>query len=159
MNDDVVIAIMDALVSQSARSTAAALMLSSRRLYHEGGRLLLSGNVDLQTNSDVSSFIAFCLAEDASRTAYVRDLTFTISPLSTVLALSLAAVLPRFTGLKRLALTRADLFIRGHVALARAIASLISLEELVLLKGSTSADILVTLQSNLRVSYLPSKPE
>ncbi|RPD64571.1 hypothetical protein L227DRAFT_598110 [Lentinus tigrinus ALCF2SS1-6] len=150
MNDDVLISIMDILVLESARSTAAAFMSLSRRLYHEGGKLLLSGNIDLRTSSDVSSFIAFCLAEDASRAACVRDLTFTINLLSPALASSLAEVIPRFIGIKKLVLTRADFLLRGHDALSRAFASLTSLEDLTLIKGSASAEFLTTLQSNLR---------
>ncbi|TFK86340.1 hypothetical protein K466DRAFT_663849 [Polyporus arcularius HHB13444] len=151
LNDDVLIAIMAILVWDSARSTAAAMMLSSRRLYHEGGKLLLSRNVDLRTSSQVSSFIAFCLAEKASRATYVRDLTLATYPLSPALASSLAELVPMFIGIKKLALIRADLLLRGHEALAEAFTSLTSLEDLSLLKGSTSGDLLITLKSsNLR---------
>lgn len=156
LNDDVLITIMAILVSDSARSTATTMMLLSRRLYHEGGKLLLSHNVELRTSSEVSSFIEFCLAENGSRVIYVRDLTFTTPPLSPALASSLAELVPRFTAIKKLALTRADLLLRGHDALAEAFTSLTSLEDLSLLKGSTSADLLITLQSNLRVSHLYS---
>ncbi len=157
LNDDVLIAIMAVLVWDSARSTAAAMMLSSRRLHHEGGKLLLSHNVDLRTGSQVSSFIAFCLAENASRATYVRDLTLATYPLSPALASSLAELVPMFIGIKKLELIRADLLLRGHDALAEAFTSLTSLEDLSLLKGSTSGDLLITLQSsNLRVCHLPS---
>ncbi|KAI0706256.1 hypothetical protein C8T65DRAFT_652115 [Cerioporus squamosus] len=154
LNHDVLIAIMADLVVDSARSTAAQMMLLSRRLYHEGGKLLLSHNVVLRTSSEVSSFIDFCLTEDGSRATYVRDLTFINPPLSPALALSLAELVPRFTGIKKLTLARADLLLRGYGALAKAFASLTSLEDLTLLRGSTSAELLITLQSNLRTLTL-----
>ncbi|RPD64592.1 hypothetical protein L227DRAFT_649797 [Lentinus tigrinus ALCF2SS1-6] len=107
MNLDVLLAIMGFVVAMPAdiaphpRCTIASMMRANRALYHEGAKVLLSGEVRLGTEKprNVSSFAECCLAENGIRLAYVRRLVLTARFYTTTSPAALSTLLPKFPNL------------------------------------------------------------
>ncbi|RPD82906.1 hypothetical protein L226DRAFT_41040 [Lentinus tigrinus ALCF2SS1-7] len=112
MNLDVLLAIMGFVVAMPAdiaphpSCTIASMMRANRALYHEGAKVLLSGEVRLGTEKprNVSSFAECCLAENGIRLAYVRRLVLTARFYTTTSPAALSTLLPKFPNLISLSL-------------------------------------------------------
>ncbi|RDX46747.1 hypothetical protein OH76DRAFT_815429 [Lentinus brumalis] len=138
------------------RATIAAMMLASRTLYHEGAKMLLSGDVTViggeNEYANSISFVKCCLAEDGIRTTYVRRLVFKRYYGSEIPA-EFPDLIQKLSNLTSLSLSPAESLLCNAMgeALLSAVASLTSLTRLELNRGGKPCQkLLRALRSPLR---------
>ncbi|KAI0706253.1 hypothetical protein C8T65DRAFT_727879 [Cerioporus squamosus] len=158
LNNDVLYAIMEAALTTfrpytagaSSRSTVVTMMMLSRDLYREGGKLLASTEIKIETCAQLSSFVAFCTKEDNPRARYVtvKDLSIDIVPY----VASLVDLMPKFINLSRLSIPHADDWLILS-ALRRDIAALPRLKDLTLGRAWPKLSSLAVEVDSERFSY------
>ena len=134
----------------SSPKTATSIMATCRLLYHDGAKVILQSPVELDgSEKEALAVLRFVQAENLSRCPYVRGLHIVMDTVPPSVAKILANIVPRLTGLERLALVGEQIFV-SYPHLLSLFASLRSVKTLLVIDaGARCCQLIRTLRSRL----------
>ncbi|KAM5543679.1 hypothetical protein V8D89_002930 [Ganoderma adspersum] len=142
--------ILLSIMAISPPKMATSIMATCRLLYHDGAKVILQSPVNLDgSEKEALALLRFVQAENLSRCPYVRALHIVMDTVPPSVAKILANVVPRLTGLERLALVGEQIF-ESYPHLLSLFASLRSVKTLLVLDaGARCCQLIRTLRSRL----------